>query len=78
MDSRSVGWLVRSASTSEIGSRSNPHRREDGPRVNGQFTLTLEESSSDEIGRFRIFVTKGGGERVQVDPGSRASLTAAS
>jgi hypothetical protein len=36
---------------------------------NGQFTLTLEESTSVEIVRFRISITEGKGTPVPLDPG---------
>jgi hypothetical protein len=44
---------------------------------NGQFTLTLEEASSDDIVRFRIYFAESGGARVQLDPGAAvyASIT---
>ena len=39
---------------------------------NGQFTLTLEESTSVEVVHFRVYFTEGAGPRVQIDPGSAA------
>jgi hypothetical protein len=36
---------------------------------NGQFTLTLEEASADDVVRFRIYFAEKGRPRVQLDPG---------
>jgi hypothetical protein len=44
---------------------------------NGQFTLTLEEASADDLVRFRIYFAEEGRPRVQLDPGGAvyASIT---
>jgi hypothetical protein len=44
---------------------------------NGRFTLTLEEASSDDLVRFRVYFTESGGARIQLDPGGAvyASIT---